>query len=786
MLVLQKANPKPGRDESSSQKDNEHSLLSTLLKAEDCFTLPQSVISVTDSRNGKTGSLDKENPDIQESHSSHRPIKEEKAEVQSNKQPYLDLNKSNITKEDRIKQCESSTLDQVLPALPPMASYSAEKDHQKEEAKDSLRVQETNVAYPPSEIPQMGDLKIQREQAPVAGEVTEDQRTTTQSLHLEEKREVLEKFSSALWDDAEMNLCNSLKTQKQISIQVYNREERCEISQLEPIKDQRVQELIESKTLVVMEDIGSSTNVLEEHSNISSRQSSDLSQSGEHGFNTVNIPSIKISNIEDIPDIKQSMPEINLSEEFIIPTIEIIDPDLKECTLPLSILAQNKQELNDLQKHDATDKSKTGIQNETVIDLPGTVPMQRIMQHNDDLSPKEALKEVAQEMHEHQSSEQLPLMENASIPVINVSCSDDVESNSLGSSTDLGTEKPIETPVEALFVIPPISVSCHESEAELKLPTPTKRTETETSAGTLKGTKQGVDENLSEKVELPKRRKDLNEISEKSLKEISPSAVSENPTPKIGASMPPFSKPTEDNVPESLKQKSLKDPKRESSVEDFLKNRPTVERLSSKPPTYPSLSPSSLRKFMSKTAPDLDSETMANVPAISGDDRQSDKADEDFSGGSTPTSSLSCESSPRLKRRDSLTLIRSATPEELASGARRKIFIPKREEELEGAVFSVLEGKKESSYMSPSQARRAALLQASTGQKTPPMEKRSPLMSRRKVTLEVPRVVEETANTEPTSTKAEEKPAGKKADPFKGKQSIIFIHYYYQYEILHS
>uniref|UniRef100_A0A3B3VT43 non-specific serine/threonine protein kinase n=1 Tax=Poecilia latipinna TaxID=48699 RepID=A0A3B3VT43_9TELE len=554
---------------------------------------------------------------------------------------------------------------------------------------------------------------------------------------------------------------------------------KSERSQLESIKDTRLddEEMSEPKTLGVTEDNANNTYALEEHSKTSYGKSNDLIWSAEHDCSTVNIPSIQISTTEDIPDIKLPVPETNMSEEFIIPAINTMEPDLKECTLPLSILAQNKPGLNDLQKHDATHESKTGIQEERVTDFPGTAPTQRGMQRTDDLSPTEKLKEVAQEMHKHQSSPQLPLMEYASIPVINVSCSDDLESNALGISSVCGTEKAFETQTETLFVVPPISVSCHESEAELKPPAPTKTTETETSASTPKGTKQGVAENLSERPEIPKRKKDLKEISDKSLKENTPSMVGETPMSKVGGSMPTFSKPTDDNiVPESLKQKSPKDTKRESSVEDFLKNRPSVERLSSKPPTYPSLSPSSLRKFMSKAAPDLDNETTANVPAISVEDRQSDKADEDFSGGSTPTSSLSCESSPRLKRRDSLTLIRSATPEELASGARRKIFIPKREEELEGAVFSVLEGKKESPYMSPSQARRAALLQASTGQKTPPMERRSPLMSRRKATLEVPKVVEETPTLELTSNKVEDKPAGKKTDPLKGKQSII-IHY---------
>uniref|UniRef100_A0A096MGN6 non-specific serine/threonine protein kinase n=1 Tax=Poecilia formosa TaxID=48698 RepID=A0A096MGN6_POEFO len=701
-LALQMPNPDSGREDSLSQKDKEHSLLPALLKVEDYCTLPQSVISLTENHNPGVAltetlekeevsvlNVDKETPDIQEYHSSHRLSKEEKAEVKSNKQSYLDINKPETT---NISACSP---------------------------------EEANVAYAPSEDPQcleMGDLKSQSEQATVAAE--DHQCKTVPSLNFEEICEVKEKSIPASRDDAKMNWCNSLKTQEQLSLQVDNREVKSESSQLESIKDTRLddEEMSEPKTLGVTEDNANNTYALEEHSKTSYGKSNDLIWSAEHDCSTVNIPSIQISTTEDIPDIKLPVPETNMS-----------------------ILAQNKPGLNDLQKHDATHESKTG-----------TAPTQRGMQHTDDLSPTEKLKEVAQEMHKHQSSPQLPLMEYTSIPVINVSCSDDLESNALGISSVCGTEKAFETQTETLFVVPPISVSCHESEAELKPPAPTKMTETETSASTPKGTKQGVAENLSERPEIPKRKKDLKEISDKSLKENTPSMVGETPMSKVGGSMPTFSKPTDDNiVPESLKQKSPKDTKRESS------DRPSVERLSSKPPTYPSLSPSSLRKFMSKAAPDLDNETTAN---------------EDFSGGSTPTSSLSCESSPRLKRRDSLTLIRSATPEELASGARRKIFIPKREEELEGAVFSVLEGKKESPYMSPSQARRAALLQASTGQKTPPMERRSPLMSRRKATLEVPKVVEETPTLELTSNKVEDKPAGKKTDPLKGKQSII-IHY---------
>nr|XP_061812806.1 alpha-protein kinase 3 [Nerophis lumbriciformis] len=254
--------------------------------------------------------------------------------------------------------------------------------------------------------------------------------------------------------------------------------------------------------------------------------------------------------------------------------------------------------------------------------------------------------------------------------------------------------------------------------------------------------------------------------------------------PEITVFTPPMleeGKTTEDNVSlEILKAKPLKQAKIDTSVtvEDLLRNRAPVERLTQKPPTHPSLSPGSIRKFMAKAAAELESDAGMMVPVITVDDRQSDKADEDTSGGSTPTSStptssLSCESSPRLKRRDSLTLIRSATPEELASGARRKIFMPKPKEDVDSPASALeAQNKKESPYMSPSQARRAALLQAPVGQNTPPMERRSPLMNRRKATLEVPKVVEEPPKEEPAKGVKEEKVAEKKFDPLKAPQVI--------------
>lgn len=462
--------------------------------------------------------------------------------------------------------------------------------------------------------------------------------------------------------------------------------------------------------------------------------------------------------------IKPNAPDVYPNGNFVIPKIEIMEPELKECTLPLTIVP----------KHDTTHVSVAKIQDQSMADSSSLFPTQKGMQNDYNLSSTGKVKEIVQlndktetferDQARMKSSEQLPQMDFASIPLISVSCTDDKEDGGYVNSHVSDTPQPFETSAVPSFVVPPISVTCHESDSALRQSTQSE-SETETSAATRRGTKQDVENSMTIKPEKTlSRKQNQEEISEKIIKENTSSMLFEDLAPQVGENGPSFSKTIEDNiVPEILKTKPPKEPKIENSVsvEDPQKNRSSVERLCSKPPAHPSLSPASLRKFMSRSSPDSD--TVG--------DRQSDKVDDDLSGGSTPTSSLSCESSPRLKRRDSLSLIRSATPEELASGARRKIFIPKPKEDVEGGVVGALDtqGKKESPYMSPSQARRAALLQAPTGQNTPPMERRSPLLSRRKVTLEVPKVVAETPTEEPVSTKREEKPAEKKLDPLKGK-----------------
>lgn len=687
-------------------------------------------------------------PDTEPGYCHNRLSEEEKVEMRLNQQALLDINRSELA--------DSKSLNQVLSPPVELEVCGDEKDQPKEKTKYASLIQEMNAGFPPTDVSgalEMGDLKKQHDHINVAVKKTEvNNEKSRQTLNEtfknnEEQCESKEMLKSALEEDLEIHLFESLKEQALKS------EEKNKSLQLE---------FETEKISVNLEEL----NALE----VTQSNEKNASKKGwrdENGSCMCNIPSIQISAIEDVSFIKPSMSDLSSVEQFIIPKIELMEPELKECSLPLSILALNKPEPHDLQKHDVTNESKIIIQDQNKVELPGSFPIQRGMQNNDDLSPTEKVaQEKLEQLQEHsQSSERLPQIEQTSVPVISVSCTDDLDDDAVRGSC---TEHASEISRESLFVVPPISVTCHESDSEPEWPSPGENIETETSAGTQRGTKQSAESN--KKLEMPEKGQDFEEVSEKSAKEDMPAVLCETLTSNVGGNVPVLTKSTEEiTAPETPKLKSIKDAKNPSSVEDFLKSKPSVERLSSKPPTYPSLSPSSLRKFMSKAATDSDNETATSVPVISVDDRQSDKADEDLSGGSTPTSSLSCESSPRLKRRDSLTLIRSATPEELASGARRKIFLPRSKDEVEGALVGTLEGKKENPYKSPSQARRAALLQASTGQKTPPIERRSPLMSRRKATLEVPKVGDEILTGEPASTKEDEKQSGKKADPLKGK-----------------
>ncbi|XP_019907569.3 alpha-protein kinase 3 isoform X4 [Esox lucius] len=124
----------------------------------------------------------------------------------------------------------------------------------------------------------------------------------------------------------------------------------------------------------------------------------------------------------------------------------------------------------------------------------------------------------------------------------------------------------------------------------------------------------------------------------------------------------------------------------------------------------------------------------------------------------------------------------AATPQELASGARRKIIIPKvqgedpkaaasptdvqspHREEVSRITFGL--SPESPSPKSPCQSLRFPLRQNQSGQHTPPAERQSPLLVRRKVTQ----------NPETTDTaKTEEKPSEQdkhKHNPFKAPQVI--------------
>ncbi|XP_068266479.1 alpha-protein kinase 3 isoform X3 [Nyctibius grandis] len=131
---------------------------------------------------------------------------------------------------------------------------------------------------------------------------------------------------------------------------------------------------------------------------------------------------------------------------------------------------------------------------------------------------------------------------------------------------------------------------------------------------------------------------------------------------------------------------------------------------------------------------------------------------------------------------DPLAVLPCATPEELASGARRKIYLPKTKqvgEEEEATPES--SGHVRSPTISPRQSRKnAALLQSPALAPSPPTEHRSPTLMRKMDTLEVPKLYEEPTgdssgdyevpeDAKPEAQSAESKKA---SNPFKAPQVI--------------
>uniref|UniRef100_A0A8D0LC03 non-specific serine/threonine protein kinase n=1 Tax=Sphenodon punctatus TaxID=8508 RepID=A0A8D0LC03_SPHPU len=137
---------------------------------------------------------------------------------------------------------------------------------------------------------------------------------------------------------------------------------------------------------------------------------------------------------------------------------------------------------------------------------------------------------------------------------------------------------------------------------------------------------------------------------------------------------------------------------------------------------------------------------------------------------------------------EAVVALPSATPQELASGARRKIYLPKvkQGDEVEGDALD--HGKRDSSTVSPQQTHKnVALLEAPVPSPSPPMERRSPTLARKMATLEVPKIYKETPDESKSmadsnlgvqdspmdsqqEVKAEE--SWKANDPFKAPQVI--------------
>ncbi|NWV43865.1 ALPK3 kinase, partial [Grantiella picta] len=119
-----------------------------------------------------------------------------------------------------------------------------------------------------------------------------------------------------------------------------------------------------------------------------------------------------------------------------------------------------------------------------------------------------------------------------------------------------------------------------------------------------------------------------------------------------------------------------------------------------------------------------------------------------------------------------------ATPEELALGARRKIYLPKPKQvgEEEEATLESL-GHARSPTVSPQQSRKnASLLHSPAPAPSSPSEQCSPTLMRKMATLEVPKLYEEPAGDQevPGDAKPEAQPAESQQtnNPFKAPQVV--------------
>ncbi|RVE74775.1 hypothetical protein OJAV_G00024970 [Oryzias javanicus] len=133
---------------------------------------------------------------------------------------------------------------------------------------------------------------------------------------------------------------------------------------------------------------------------------------------------------------------------------------------------------------------------------------------------------------------------------------------------------------------------------------------------------------------------------------------------------------------------------------------------------------------MSPTGGDFDNLTQVK------DQQESSLVDKSFRSDSSVEAP---EQSPRLKRSDDISVTPSATPQELASGARRKVPAPKSKPE--GPTDGELQKKEAvptkslTQSSSPTLSRRSPLLQP-TLEQTSTAERQSPLLTRRKTPSE--------------------------------------------------
>ncbi|NXT57824.1 ALPK3 kinase, partial [Pluvianellus socialis] len=181
-------------------------------------------------------------------------------------------------------------------------------------------------------------------------------------------------------------------------------------------------------------------------------------------------------------------------------------------------------------------------------------------------------------------------------------------------------------------------------------------------------------------------------------------------------------------------------------------------------------------KRRTRIAPEAERPLQLSVPAIVVGSMPA-------AGGGQPLrniSDLPPASPEKASPGDPLAALPCATPEELASGARRKIYLPKTKQEEEEATPES-QGHVRSPTVSPRQSRKStSLLQTPALPPSPPAEQRSPTLTRKMATLEVPKLYEEptgdssgdhevSEDTKPEAQSAESKKAN---NPFKAPQVI--------------